>query len=247
MRRALGPALAACLALTGCAAIHVGAHEASPLAVVLFDVSRSTRTARASYEDAFVRVLDAVAREHGTIVGDVIDDNPLAHSTYPIDATFAGCSPFGDNRLVCDARTQDLRRRVLAQARAILDGPLGPPGTDIHDGLRLAERVFDAYPDAGARSLVVFSDMVERSAELSVVHASDPGRGPAALDALRAAGAVPDLSGVTVTVVGAGVGSGSELTADRIVAIERFWQDYFDLAGTTLAPDRYGAALIRFP
>ncbi|MGZ4149035.1 MAG: hypothetical protein ACXVQJ_03235, partial [Actinomycetota bacterium] len=66
-------------------------------------------------------------------------------------------------------------------------------------------------------------------------------------DALRAAGAVPDLSGVTVTVVGAGVGSGSVLTPDRILAIERFWQAYFGLAGTTLAPDSYGAALIRFP
>ncbi|MGZ4150686.1 MAG: hypothetical protein ACXVQJ_11635, partial [Actinomycetota bacterium] len=177
--RSLAPALAACLALTGCAAVHAGAHAAPPLVVVLFDVSRSTRTVRASYEDAFARVLDSVAQEHGTIVGDVIDDNPLAHSTYPIDATFAGCSPFSDNRLVCDARTQVLRRRVLAQARGILDGPLGPPGTDIHDGLRLAERVFDAYPDAGSRSLVLFSDMVERSAELHVVRASEPGRSEA--------------------------------------------------------------------
>jgi hypothetical protein len=245
MKRSLAPVLAACLALTGCSAVHAGAHEGSPLVVALFDVSRSTRGTRSSYQDAFARVLDAVVQEHGTIVGDVIDDNPLAHASYPIDATFAGCSPISDNRLVCDARTLDQRDRVLAQARAILDGPLGPPGTDIHDGLRLAERVFDAYPDAGSRSLVVFSDMVERSAELNVVHASDRGRGAAALDALRAVGAVPDLSGVAVTVVGAG--AGAELSAERILAIERFWQAYFAAAGTTLAPDRYGAALLSFP
>jgi hypothetical protein len=79
------------------------------------------------------------------------------------------------------------------------------------------------------------------------VHASDPSRSAAALEALRAAGAVPDLSGVTVTVIGAGAGAGPELTADRILAIERFWQAYFTAAGTTLEPDRYGAALLRFP
>ncbi len=72
---------------TGCAALSraAGRDQARPLVVVLLDVSRSTHDAevRARYLDAFARVLDDVEAEHGTVVADVIDDNPLAHSTLP--------------------------------------------------------------------------------------------------------------------------------------------------------------------
>jgi hypothetical protein len=53
--------------------------------------------------------------------------------------------------------------------------------------------------------------------------------------------------GVQVYVVGAGVMTSSELAAARILAIQDFWQRDFAASGAELRPDRYGAALMRFP
>jgi len=206
-------ALAALLVLglltgTGCAALSraAGRDQARPLVVVLFDVSRSTHDAelRARYLDAFAHVLDDVEAEHGTVVADVIDDNPLA----------------------CEARTAQLRRDALDASRSILARTSEASGTDIYDGVALAQRVFDAYPEAGARRLVICSDMVENAS----VQPS-PAR----------------LGGVTVYVVGAGVVAGDELAPDRILELQRRWLAYFAQTGADLTPARYGATLVRFP
>lgn len=238
------------LALAGCSALHRSDREPRPLVVVLFDVSRSTNRPdiRARYLDAFERVEGWVADQHGTIVGDVIDDDPLAHSTFPIDATFAPCDVFTDNRLTCDARTTEARGAATVEARSILARVPTVGQTDIHDALALAHRVFAAYPDASPRSLVVLSDMVERTSRLSVGRAGfgDDQIEPT-LDAFAADGLIADLNGVSVYVVGAGAASGAGQPAERILTIERFWQAYFTRAGASLSTVNYGAALVRFP
>ena len=237
------------LALPGCSGHQGAGSDARPLVVVLFDVSKSTQdpAIRERYLWSFERVVDAVASEHGTVVGDVIDENPLAHSSYPIDATFEACDPLRDNRLVCDARTAKLHDDVTAGAEAILGTIPARAGTDIHDGLRLAERVFAAYPEATWRSLVVLSDMVEHSSGLDMGSTFDGSTAGSQLDALEAGGSIPNLAGVRVYVVGAGVVKSSELPAARILAIQDFWQAYFTASGADLPADRYGAALVRFP
>jgi hypothetical protein len=227
--RVLVALIAGSLALAGCSRAS-GHDEAGPLTVVLFDVSGSTKdpAIRDRYQAAFEQVLDATVTEHGTLVGDVIDDNPLAHSTYPIDGTFESCDPLTDNRLTCEAWTTALRDRLSSAAEAVLAETSSTPGTDIHDAILLAERVFAAYPGSTDRSLVLLSDMVE--------HSSSP-----------ADGEVPDLTGVHVYVIGAGVVSAAELPAARILAIQRSWLDYFTAANADLPEERYGAALVRFP
>jgi hypothetical protein len=237
------------LTLTGCSAHQGGGSDARPLVMVLFDVSKSTQdqTIRERYLSSFERVVDEVASEHGTVVGDVIDENPLAHSTYPIDATFEPCDPLRDNRLMCDARTAKLRDNVTAGAEAILGVVPGRAGTDIQDGLRLAERVFAAYPEATSRSLVLLSDMVEHSSGLDMGRAFDGSAATGGVHALEAGGSIPNLAGVRVDVVGAGVVTSSELPAARILAIQDFWQAYFTASGADLPADRFGAALVRFP
>src|SRR6185503_1223834 len=153
--RMVAATMAVCIALVGCSR---GDHasESRPLTVVLFDVSRSTRDSaiRERYLAAFEQVVDASAAEHGTVVGDVIDANPLAHSTYPIYGTFEACDPLTDNRLTCEARDAALRDQLMTTAEVILSDVPSERGTDIHDGVRLAERVFAAYPEATSRSLV---------------------------------------------------------------------------------------------
>jgi hypothetical protein len=227
--RVLVALIAGSLALAGCSRAS-GHDEAGPLTVVLFDVSGSTKdpAIRDRYQAAFEQVLDATVAERGTLVGDVIDDNPLAHSTYPIDGTFEACDPFTDNRLTCEARTTELRDRLWSAAEVVLAETSNTPGTDIRDAILLAERVFAAYPGSTDRSLVLLSDMVEHSTS-------------------RSGGAIPDLTGVHVYVVGAGVVSSSELPSARILAIQRFWLGYFAAANADLPQERYGAALVRFP
>jgi hypothetical protein len=252
MRRAVSVALML-FALTGCSAVRAatgGDDQPGPLVVVLFDVSRSTDDpdVRARYLTTFETVLDHVASSHGTVVGDVIDDDPLAHSTFPISTTFEGC-PLTENKLECDAGTARMRATAVAAARDILARNTGATGTDIHDGLLLAQRVFDAYPEAGPHSLVLLSDMVERSARLNVTRVgADDAAIASTIDGLAAEGLLPDLRGVDAYVVGAGVSQGgTDMPADRFLAIQRFWQTYLSRAGAELPSERYGAALVRFP
>jgi hypothetical protein len=234
MRRGRLAALAVLvLVASSCGVVGSGSDDGAgrPLVVVLFDVSRSTQAdgVREGYLAAFDRVLDFAEANEARVVGDVIDENPLAHSTYPVDGAFEGCDAFSENRLTCDGRTAKLRQDLTGTAAALLEPVERPSGTDVHGGVLVAARVFDAYPEAGERYLVVLSDMVERAAwgdEEPVV--------------------APDLAGVSVYVVGAGA-SGGAMSAHRILEIQRSWQRYFEATGAELSADRYGAALVRFP
>ena len=243
MNRRIVAILLAGASLSGCSRFSSDTTESRPLVVVMFDVSRSTRdpAVRERYRATFAQVVDFVSAQHGTVVGDMIDTDPLAHSTFPIDATFQACNPLTDNRLTCEARSAQLRTQVLAEADAILNQVPVVAGTDIHDGVLLASRVFDAYPEATSRSLVMLSDMVEHSDRIhGTVHSG------AVLDGLTADGLVPDLRGVSVYVSGAGVTSNPG-PSQGFLATQAFWQAYFGRAGADLPNERYGAALVRFP
>lgn len=235
------------LTLTACQAANAEHDVSGPLIVVLFDVSKSTRDVRGGYLDAFDQVLTYAAEHEGRVVGDLIDANPLAHSTYPIDVTFDGCSALTENPLVCDAESSRLQTQATAAAETMVEGKATTSGTDILGGLRLAERVFASYPEAGERRLVVLSDMVARSDALTLGRGVSDDQVDNVVAGLRTDGQIPDLAGVDVYVVGAGVVSGQELSGDSITAIQRFWERLFDTAGSELRPERYGAALVRFP
>jgi hypothetical protein len=164
-----------------------------------------------------------------------------------VNETLGGCNVLTENRLECEERARRARERVMDAAQQILTGDAANTGTDIQNGLRLAARVFESYAGAHERHLVVFSDMVERTEELSLGGGFDRESIQPAIKRLEAEGRVPVLNGVSVTVVGAGVVSGKELPAERILTIQEFWARYFQTAGAVLAPENYGAALVRFP
>jgi len=90
----------------------------------------------------------------------------------------------------------------------------------------------------------MLSDMVEHSTGIQMGRGFD---GTSDLQALTAHGSIAQLRDVQVYVVGAGVVTSSELPPERILAIQDFWQRYFAASGAELPPDRYGAALVRFP
>jgi len=247
MTRWIAIVVVASLVLTGCGSAAAGDQGDGPLIVVLFDVSQSTRDVRDRYVEAFDRVLAYAAEHRGHVVADVIDDNPLAHSTYPIDVTFDGCSLLAENPLTCEAEATATIADATLTARAVIEGHAGDAGTDILGGLRLAERVVASYPEAVTTSLVVLSDMVARSSQLGLNRAFTEARIDGTVAELQAQGLVPDLGDVGVYVVGAGVGSGGDLPGATLVAIQRFWEALFAAAGAELRPERYGAALVRFP
>src|SRR3989454_12067849 len=72
---------------------------------VLFDLSGSTsaQAIRQQYMRDFTKILDAVA-SGGVIAADIIDDNPLAHSTFPINESFDRYEPLKENKLDYERR-----------------------------------------------------------------------------------------------------------------------------------------------
>ena len=81
--------------------------------------------------------------------------------------------------------------------------------------------------------------MVEHSARLNVTRVGpDDASIASTIDGLAAEGLVPDLRGVHAYVVGAGVSQGTDMPADRFLAIQRFWQAYLSRAGADLPSER---------
>jgi hypothetical protein len=231
--------LAAVLALASCTA---SAGESNSATVVLFDVSNSTLTesVRARYQDTFAMVVAHALEEGGALGADVIDDNPLVHGSLPINATFEPCT-INDNSLECRTERDELEAGVRGEAAAILE--TSSRGTDIFGALALAEQFFEAYPDAGTRTLVLLSDMVQSAngMHLGTVEAWTR----AGLSETLARAPSVDLSGVRVYVVGAGSTALTRMTPIQIEGMERFWRRWFEDMGASVV--FYGANLPRFP
>jgi hypothetical protein len=238
MRIGLG-VLAAVLGLASCTA---SAGESPSATVVLFDASNSTLTesVRARYEEAFGKVLEHMREEGGVLGADVIDDNPLVHGSLPISETFEPCT-INDNSLECRGEREELEAGVRGEAAAILE--TSSRGTDIFGALALAEQFFEAYPDAGARTLVLLSDMVQSANGMHLGKVGDWTEAEISAHLARA----PDvgLSGVRVYVVGAGSTALAGTTPMQIEGMERFWTRWFEAMGARVV--FYGANLPRFP
>src|SRR5207245_1116297 len=90
-----------------------------------------------------------------------IDDNPLAHSTFPINESFDRYEPMKENKLDYERRIKQQRDTVIKAADAIMR-KRAASATDVIDAMQLAERVFSTY-EGNQKLLVVFSDMIEES------------------------------------------------------------------------------------
>ena len=233
-----------------CASDPFEVAECKPKAAVvaLFDISPSTddEAIRQRYSEAFSAVVEGSEGEW-QIAADLIDDNPLAHSTFPVN----DCLPAregGEQELTYQDRLAKARRDIEAGAAQILETP-AKSGTAIMDGVSLAQRFFETYPEITERYLVICSDMVESSARYGFGKKVkwSAKKIDQIIAAEREAGRLPTLDGVKVYVVGAGADAAGDVSADKIRFIRDFWLAYFEAAGADLPSSRYGAALIRFP
>ena len=244
LRRLPGLLVVAALA---CACTQVGAAPDTPqrAVMVLFDISDSTAgaTIRNRYLETFSRVLD-FASQGGILAADVIDSNPLAHSTFPVIERFRPYDPLTENSLTHRAKVGRAETEAMDAAEGVTQHT--DRGTDVFGGLELAARFFANYPLAEDRYLVVMSDMLQSSGRMRFGSRLFSRTPPTTLLA-RVRDRIPDLSGVKVYVVGAGAPAFGRIDASTIHKIEDFWLAYLRRTGADAAADRYGAALVRFP
>ena len=238
MRRLVVLALVA-FAVASCT---VSADETGSATVVLFDVSNSTRAedVRARYDRTFAMVLDHLRDDGGVLGADIVDANPLAHGALPINETFEPCT-ITDNSLDCRGAQDEQEGRVLEASEAILEN--ASRGTDVFGALTLASQFFEAYPEAGERTVILLSDMVQFANGIRL--GSVERWTPSELSALLEDAPTIDLTGVRVYVVGAGGTTTTELTPEQLEGIESFWASWFERAGAEVV--FYGANLARFP
>lgn len=237
-------ALALCALLFAACSSLASPEESKSAVMVLFDVSASTDSSeiRADYLASFNSLFKELdPRAGGRVAADVIDDNPLAHSNL-VSGGWDPYSGFEDNPQTFDASVDTARTELSEGVEGLLERT--SKGTDVLNALDAAERFFFQHADADDQRLVVFSDMINtsREARFAKLRWNDDAI-EKLLEQRLSAGQVPDLSGVRVCVVGAGVSNG-ELDAEKIQWIKRFWLAYFDRAGADLDEARYGASLI---
>jgi len=228
--------------LLGLASCTASAGESTSATVVLFDVSNSTLTesVRARYQGTFGLVLAHLREDGGALGADVIDGNPLVHGGLPINETFEPCT-IRDNSLECREALDEREAGVRGEAAAILE--TSSRGTDIFGALVLAEQFFEAYPDAGARTLVLLSDMVQSANGMHLGTVEAWTRAELSEHLARAPSV--DLSDVRVYVVGAGSTALADTTPIQIEGMERFWTRWFEAMGASVV--FYGSNLARFP
>ncbi len=158
--RALGAVLALVASAAASCSVAASGDPTNSATVVLFDVSNSTRAeaVRARYDRTFAMVLEHLRDDGGVLGADIVDANPLAHGALPINETFERCT-ITDNSLDCREAQDEQERRVLDASEAILEN--ASRGTDVFGALTLASQFFEAYPEAGERTVVLLSDMVQ--------------------------------------------------------------------------------------
>jgi hypothetical protein len=213
-----------------------------PLTVVLVDLTTSTRAANTSMRQDFRVVVDQVAAEHGRLLVDAIDGNPLAHARVLIDQSFRVPEAQG-NRLVERSKLAARKAAANSAMDALLEGPRPARSTDVFGALVSGAHRLGSIPDAGRRRLVFLSDMVSTTTPHNMrgQQWDQPAIMRLVAD-LRAEGMLPNLSGVEVWVGGAGLASGDDLSATAVLEIRAVWLAVFVATGATVT--RYAPQLL---
>lgn len=215
------------LSTGGCLPLHGGATgepAGSDLVLVFVDVSGSIPEEDwAAHRRTLERLLDGSGLDAGDrLVLATVDG-----------ATFTRFAPLADvelpdtgivlNDLEAAQRAKDRVRAAFEQARE------RPPAKRTHllDALNVAAQVYAADAVRTRRHLVFLSDMVEESEHVDLSRGRiDEDAIASMIERRRGSGLVPDLRGVRVHASGA-----SAATAERLLAIERFWRAYLAETG----------------
>jgi len=233
--------------LAGC-----GKENTSPsgaCVLVLFDLSVGAQSVRDRYADGFSAVFQALDGGD-TILADVITDQTQQTASFPINTVIPQFSTWTDDEQGYGERRQLQSQQVQETVRELLDRDA--PNSDIMSGFVLAGKVFGGARGASADSkvLVVFTDAIEQTSECDFTAVTDlsDGKIDRVIKAEKAAGRLPDLSGVRVYMVGvnAMLDPNANMSRQKLAWVERFWLSYASATGAELDKANYTPSLINF-
>jgi hypothetical protein len=243
-------------ALGATALLTVGCDKVLPTAtVVLVDLSGSVPSSTVDfYADAIAKhvLLELTAVDQLTVLP--VDDKaePRTENIFSANPAAQNFSSPSDGVARRDQRRHEklmaflkegepkLKEsiRIAATARASFRS-----GTDLVGGLHAAAARFPNGGE-GRRVLVIFSDMIQESAELNIRSLARTGENGIVpmLETIASAKRFPALTGVTVVVVGAGeTGANQGDDAAFFRTVRSFWKQFFDRSGATIDAERnYG-------
>jgi hypothetical protein len=240
------------LALTGCQQVKNAVSTTPQFGVVaLLDISASTDQdmLKQRYQKELLQIIDQVAPLGTIIRADAIRATPLAETVFPVRIDVAKMSVIDKNEFNLEEAVTKAKANAARELSQLLSENPATPFTRILDAVEVTSRIFNGDEMKGIpdRRLVIFSDMIESSDRYEFTRA---GLSQRAISAMiqkdKQAGRIPNLSGVSVWVAGAGAGGGAHLSSEQLRGIEEFWMEYFRAAGADLVPTRYGSTLLNF-
>ena len=237
------------LLVTAC----VVASEPLPTDVLIFvDFSGSIGDqSQASFEDDIrSQILPALGAGDRIMVAPIDDStltgfHTLVDTSFPPPLEFNGWS---DNVLShkvesdkLEAVVDGVRNEVNERVGEIFDTGFVSNRTDIFSSLLLAQKVF--HNRQTRKVLILMSDMIVDYPPYRFDKMKwDSGKRDNLLSDLDEKGLIADLSGVCIYVTGA---TGS--SAEQMVMIGRFWEEYFKRSGANMDPSRYSHVLLHWP
>jgi len=224
--------------------------------VVVCDVTRSTLRERDEYVDGLSRVLEGLTSGDHVIVMSA-EDSSVQNSELWVEETLPHLSfspsprPETDNQLLLDAWQQEQEERYqqagaefaathdLAGWRdetlaGVNDRILGrlADGSDLTGALYLAGQLLGGSSGADTRRLVLFTDGLIQTRQTNWRDGEVTSRDVKGLvKQQRSAGALPDLHGVIVTLIGARADDEKQLPGLRSA-----WSEYVAACGGDLDP-----------
>jgi|GEM_PF-2891640 len=235
MLRRLLPTLALLL-LTACGATQPAASPQQPkIVLTLLDLSGSTESVRARYLAQTEQIMESVPPGARFLLLPISARSLTTPAV--VDLTFPTYTWWKTNSFTYDRDTTRLQEEALGKIRAALETAIDQPGTALLDGLKRAEEFLTSYPD-GSGAIYLLSDMVEQGDQIDLYNLTDEAIAPT-LDSVAEKGLLPNLRGASVTV--AGLEAASSLPPARVRAVQSFWEQFFESAGTKLR--RYSPTL----
>jgi hypothetical protein len=197
--------------------------------VVAIDLTQSVATSGPDSKSEFQKNVDGVtlllsevpAGSRITVIG--ITDHSFAQPYILLSARVPGDSGYFGERLAA-ARSQLIRAWKLRSSH------LAPQfqQTDILGALQLADQILSQEPDAGNKTIVIFSDMRQSTLDLNL---EAPKIVPPFATVTKRCGGVPALQNVQGYVLGA---DGAGKSSAYWQSLQTFWKDYFHNAGAVL-------------
>lgn len=242
------------LSFTGCGRFGIADRFKSktPETVILclFDISGSTWEGklRGRYFDQFKNIV-LKAPDGSSILAAAISNNPWTtpgqsvSETLPLFDMFSGIT--SENK----RKNQSLKKKLIDDARNMIEGSTGEENTALIDTLGTVEKMMmgDSFLKYHDKRLVIFSDMVEQTSDwdFSSCNWNDK-EIERIIGELKASGRIPNLKGLKIWVAGAGRTASGDLNPKTSYGIQRFWLRFFKETGGSLDITRYGNELYNY-